>query len=94
MYEYITKLSTVTRWPVITWLYEFSQQTAPLIPEDVGPSEAAISAAHTQVGDAFFNQVKGGGQAALTSCEGFASGTANHSPTLQTFNTVTNPIKT
>lgn len=87
IYEYITKLITVTRWPcffsVITCLYEFSQQTAPLIPKDVGPSEAAVSAAHTQVGDAFINQVKGGGQAALASCEGFASGTAYHSPTLQ-----------
>lgn len=66
-----------------TFLYELCQQAAPLTAEDVGSGEAAVSTAHTQVGDAFLHQVESSGQPAFASCEGFASGATYHSPTLQ-----------
>lgn len=67
----------------LTFFHQFSEQAAPLIAEDVGPGEAAIPTTHAQVGDAFIHQVEGGGQTALTCCEGFASGAADYSPALQ-----------
>lgn len=66
-----------------TFLYQLCQQTAPLTAEDVGASEAAIPATHTQVGDAFLHQVEGSGEPAVTSCEGFAPGASYHGPSLQ-----------
>lgn len=66
----------------ITFLHELRQQTTPLAAKDVGPSEAAVSAAHTQVGDAFSHQVKGSSEPALTGGEGLASGGTYHGPTL------------
>lgn len=68
-----------------TFLYELCQQAAPLAAKDVGSGEAAVSTAHTQVGDAFLHQVEGGGEPALTSCEGLASGATYHSPSLQSY---------
>lgn len=70
-------------WEHFTFLYELLQQAAPLTAEEVGSGEAAVSTAHTQVGDAFLHQVEGGGKPALSSHEGLASGATNHSPTLQ-----------
>lgn len=58
------------------------QQRAPLLPEDVGPGEAAVPADHTQVGDAPLHQVLGGFQAAFPGAEGFAPGAANDGPAL------------
>lgn len=69
----------------MTFFHELSQQAAPLVAEDVGPGQAAVSATHAQVGDAFVHQVEGGGQATLACCEGFASGAADYSPALQPF---------
>lgn len=74
-----------TRFSDLTFFHKFSQQAAPLVSEDVGPGEAAVSAAHTQVGDAFIHQVEGGGQATLAGCEGFATGAADYSSALQPF---------
>lgn len=68
---------------IITFLYELCQQTTPLAAKDVGPGEAAVSAAHAQVGDAFLHQVKGSGDPALTGGEGLASGGTYHCPTLR-----------
>lgn len=67
---------------IITFLYELCQQTTPLAAKDVGPGEAAVSAAHAQVGDAFLHQVKGSGDPALTGGEGLASSGTYHCPTL------------
>lgn len=48
-----------------TILGQLFQQPAPLLPEDVGPSETAIPADHTQVGDTQLDQVPSSLQAAL-----------------------------
>lgn len=68
-----------------TFFHKLSQQAAPLVPEDVGPGEAAVSAANTQVGDAFIHQVEGGSQATLAGREDLAAGAADYSPALQPF---------
>lgn len=73
-------------------LYELFQQTAPLAAEDVCSSEAAVSTAHAQVGDAFLHQVKSCSKPALASREDLAPGTSDHSPTLQPFELQTNVI--
>lgn len=67
---------------IITFLYELCQQITPLAAKDVGPCEAAVSAAHAHVGDAFLHQVKGSSEPALTGGEGLASSGAYHGPTL------------
>lgn len=50
---------TTLPWEQLTFLYELIQQTAPLAAKNVGSSEAAVSTAHTQVGNASFHQVEG-----------------------------------
>lgn len=75
-----------------TFLYQLSQQAAPLAAKDVGSGQAAISTAHTQVGDAFRHQVKGSSEPALMSREGLASGATDHRPTLRSFNKVSKQV--
>lgn len=67
-----------------TFLHQLSQQSTPLAAENVGPSKAAISTAHTQVGDAPLHQVEGCRQPPLTGGECLAASTANHCTTLRT----------
>lgn len=71
------------RRAALTFLHELVQQTAPLVAEGVGSGEAAVSAAHAQVGHAFLHQVEGGGDPPLAGREGLAAGAADHRPTLQ-----------
>jgi len=66
----------------LTSFHQVGQQSAPLRPELVGASEAAVASDHTQVGDAQLHQVVGGLLAAVPSLEVFASGAADHSPAL------------
>lgn len=66
-----------------TILGQLLQQPAPLLPEDVGPSETAVPANDTQVGDAPLHQVVSGFQAAFPGTEGFAPGAANNGPALK-----------
>ena len=66
-----------------TILGQLSQQPAPLRLEDVGPSEAAVPADHTQAGDAQLNQVTRGLQAAFPRTEVLAAGTADDGPSLE-----------
>lgn len=58
------------------------QQPTPLLPEDVGPSEAPVPADHAQVGDAQPDQVVSCAQAPFPSTEGFAPGAADDGPSL------------
>lgn len=58
-------------------LQEVSQQTAPLRPELVGSSQAAVTSDHAQIGDAQLDQVAGSRHAALPGAEVLAAGTAN-----------------
>lgn len=53
------------------------QQAAPLRPEDVGPSQTAISPNDTQVGDPMLHQVVSSPEAPLSRGESLAAGTAN-----------------
>lgn len=65
-----------------TLLHQLPQQPAPLLPEEVGSCQAAISADHTQVGDAALHQVVRSLQASLVAAELFAAGATDHRPTL------------
>lgn len=65
-----------------TLVHQLPQQSAPLLPEEVGPRQAAVSSNHAQVGDAAQHQVVRRLQASLVGTELFAAGTANHCPTL------------
>lgn len=67
-----------------TLLHQFPQQSAPLLPEEVGPRQAAISTNHTQVGDAVLYEVVGCLQTPLAAAELFAAGTAYDCATLVT----------
>ena len=66
-----------------TLLDQLCQQVTPLGAEDVGPCEAAVTAAHTQVGDAALDQVEGRCQTPFQGVECHAAGAANHSTSLQ-----------
>lgn len=65
-----------------TLVHQLQQQSAPLLPEEVGPRQAAVSSDHAQVGDAAQHQVVRCLQASLVGAELFAAGAANHCPTL------------
>lgn len=65
-----------------TLLHQLPQQPAPLLPEEVGSRQAAISANHAQVGDAALHQVVRRFQASLVAAELFAAGAADHRATL------------
>lgn len=65
-----------------TLLHQLPQQPAPLLPEEVGSCQAAISTNHTQVGDAALHQVVRRLQASLVAAKLFTAGAADHRPTL------------
>lgn len=67
----------------LTVLDEFVQKAAPLLPEQVGSGQAAVSADHAQVGDAALNQVACGFQAALSGAKRFTAGAADDRATLR-----------
>lgn len=67
---------------ILTFRHQLGQQTAPLVAKDVGPGEAAVSAAHAQVGDALLYQVEGSSEPAIAGGEGLAPGRTDHGPTL------------
>lgn len=63
-------------------VHQLPQQPAPLLPEEVGPRQAAVSANHAQVGDAAQHQVVRCLQASLVGAELFTAGAADHCPAL------------
>lgn len=67
----------------LTFLHELRQQTTPLAAKDVGSSEAAVSTAHTQVGDASFHQVECSRLPALSGGEGLTASATDHSAALK-----------
>ena len=64
-------------------LEELVQQAAPLLPEQVGSGQAAVSADHAQVGDAALDQVVRGLQPALVAAELLTAGAADDGSALQ-----------
>lgn len=68
--------------PTVTLLHQLAQQPAPLLPEQVGPRQAAVPADHAQVGDAALHQVVSRLQATLVGAELFAAGAADNGPAL------------
>lgn len=59
------------------------QQAAPLLSEQVGSGQAAVSTDHTQVGDAALHKVVRGSQAALVGSKLFTAGAADDCATLR-----------
>lgn len=68
---------------VLTLLQELIQQATPLLPEQVGSGQAAISTNHTQVGDTALHEVVCSFQASLVGTKLFTSCTANDCTTLK-----------
>lgn len=66
-----------------TLLDQLCQQAAPLLSEEIGPSQTAVSSNHTQVGDAPFHQVMSRLQTTLMRAEIFASCAADNSAALK-----------
>lgn len=58
-------------------LEELVQQAAPLLSEQVGSGQAAVSADHAQVGDAALHEVVRGFQATLAGTKLFTAGAAD-----------------
>lgn len=67
----------------VTLLDELIQQAAPLLSEQVGAGQAAVSADHTQVGDAALDEVVCGFQAALVGTKLLAACAADDGATLR-----------
>lgn len=65
-----------------TLVHQLPQQSAPFLPEEVGPRQAAVPTNHAQVGDAAQHEVVCCLQAPLVGAELFAAGAADHCPTL------------
>lgn len=65
-----------------TLLHQLCQQPAPLLPEEVGSGQAAISTDHAQIGDSALHQVVSCLQTALVGTKLFTAGTADNSSTL------------
>ena len=66
-----------------TLLHQLGQQPAPLLPEEVGSGQAAVSADHAQICDAALHQVVSCLQTALVGAKLFTAGAADHSSTLR-----------
>lgn len=66
-----------------TLFHQLFQEVTPLSAEDVGPCETAVTTAHTQVGDAPLDQMESRCQAPFPGSESLATGTANHSASLE-----------
>lgn len=67
----------------ITFLEELIQQAAPLLSEQVGTSQAAVSANHAQVGDVALHQVVRRFQPSFMGTELFTAGAADDGATLR-----------
>lgn len=67
----------------VTFLEELIQKAAPLLSEQVGSGQAAVSADHAQVGDAALHQVVSGFQAPFAGTKLFTAGTADDRATLR-----------
>lgn len=65
------------RQGALTLLEELVQQAAPLLSEQVGSGQAAVSANHTQVGDATLHEVVCGLQATLVGAKLFTASAAD-----------------
>ena len=64
-------------------LEELIQQAAPLLSEQVGSGQAAVSTNHTQVGDAALHEVVCGLQAPLVGTKLFTAGAPDDRATLK-----------
>lgn len=69
--------------PRYTLLDQLCQQATPLLSEEIGPGQAAVSTNHAQVSDAPLHQVMSSLQTALVHTEIFASCAADYSAALE-----------
>lgn len=75
-----------------TLIHQLCQQSTPLLPEEVGSCQAAVSSNDTQVGDAPLHQVVGSLQTTLMGAKLFAAGAANNGPTLMAMSVNTSSL--
>lgn len=66
-----------------TLLDQLCQQATPLLSEEIGPGQAAVSTNHTQVSDAPLHQVMSRLQTTFVRAEIFASCAADNSASLK-----------